>query len=196
MMNNPFDREEYSDTHPECIVMGRHVGWKLDHDYSPILFGLKYVIQQIGSDVEVEITGSQVQLTEGSYWVFEIPSAVSAAWNDFTTDADCRWDLVLIDTSNTNEAIIQSGFIKIFQSTSDRRSHAEIMLAKINSILEGRADNDVSSYSIKSRSITRMNMDELIKWRDYYINEVARTGGTVDDGVVRPKNNTVRVRFI
>lgn len=195
-MNNPFDREEYTNTHPECIVIGRHIGWKLDLDYSPIHFGLKYVVQQIGTDVEIEIVGSQIQLIDGLYWVFEIPSATSAAWTDFTTDADCRWDLVLTQLTPTNDAIIQSGFIKIFQSTSDRRSHAEVMLSKINSIIEGRADNDVSSYSIKSRSITRMNMDELIKWRDYYINEVARTGGTTDDGVVRPRNNTVRVRFV
>ena len=63
-MNNPFDREEYTKTHPECVVIGRHIGWKLDLDYSPTQFGLKYVVQQIGTDGEVGIVGSQIQLID------------------------------------------------------------------------------------------------------------------------------------
>lgn len=195
-MSNPFDREVYAKTHPDLIVKGRHAGWRLDLGYNDTDYSIKYVIQQIGAATEVEVAGSLVTLTDQDYWIFEVTSTASAAWSDFTADTNCRWDLVLTEVSSSNEAIIQSGFIQIFQSTSDRRSHAEIMLTKINSIIEGRADNDVSSYSIKSRSISRMSIDELMKWRDYYINEVTRTGGTVSDGVARPKPNTVRVRFV
>lgn len=200
-MINPFDREKYLETHPECIILGRYLGWKLDLDYDDVDYEIKYVIQRIdckGSPVEIE--GELVTLTDGNYWVFELSSDTSGGetWTDrFSHNSDCRWDLVLRQTgAPNNEAVINTGFISIFPTAADRRSHAEVMVAKINSIIEGRADNDVSSYSIKSRSISRMGIDELMKWRDYYINEVKRTGGTTDTGVNAPRKNTVRVRFV
>ena len=200
MTDNPFDRETYSSDHPDCIVLGRFIGWKLDLDYDDDDYELKYVIQRLGcTNKPLEITGQRVVLTDGSYWIFELSTATSSgnAWTDrFSEGSDCRWDLVLRQTAApNNEAVIGTGFISIFPSNSDRRSHAEIMLAKINSILSGRADDDVSSYSIKSRSISRMGIDELMKWRDYYVNEVERTGGTVNDGRRRTRNKTIRVRF-
>ena len=56
---------------------------------------------------------------------------------------------------------------------TDPRTHAEIMLDKIEALLEGRADGDMSSYSIAGRSITKMTPEELLTWRDYYRREVA-----------------------
>ena len=47
-----------------------------------------------------------------------------------------------------------------------------IMLGKIQSILEGKADADVASYSIAGRSLTKLGIDELLQWRDYYRREV------------------------
>ena len=201
MTDNPFDREKYPETHPECIVLGRYLGWKLDLEYSDTDYLLKYVFQRVGSTLTpVTLEGTLVTLPDGDYWVFELPTAVSegSAWTTLFTDSDeCRWDLVLRQTASpNNEAIINSGFLSVFTSTSDRRSHAEIMVAKINSIIEGRADNDVSSYSIKSRSISRMSIDELLMWRGYYVNEVNQTGGTTDDGAKKVRKKTVRVRFV
>ena len=48
------------------------------------------------------------------------------------------------------------------------------MLDKIESILEGKADSDVSSYSIGSRSLSKMTPEELTTWRDYYKAEYNR----------------------
>ena len=42
------------------------------------------------------------------------------------------------------------------------------MLDKIESILEGRADADVSSYSINGRSLTKLPIDDLMSWKDRY----------------------------
>ena len=65
------------------------------------------------------------------------------------------------------------------------------MVEKIESLLEGRADADVSSYSIAGRSLSKLTIDELLQWRDRYraewLREVRReralngkrTGGTV-----------------
>ena len=43
---------------------------------------------------------------------------------------------------------------------------------KIESILEGRADSDVSSYSIQGRSLTKLGIEELMAWRDRYKSEL------------------------
>ena len=40
--------------------------------------------------------------------------------------------------------------------------------------LEGKADSDVSSYSIGSRSLSKMTPEELTTWRDYYKAEYNR----------------------
>ena len=42
------------------------------------------------------------------------------------------------------------------------------MLDKIESLLEGKADNDVASYSIQGRSLAKLSPQELIDWRSYY----------------------------
>ena len=68
------------------------------------------------------------------------------------------------------------------------------MVAKIESILSGRADNDVESYTIKSRSITKMSVKELTNWREYYLVEAGRE---VDPFTGKRKQaNTVKVGFI
>jgi hypothetical protein len=194
-MDNPFDSENFpTDEHPECLVMGQFVGWKLLYDYDGADFSLMYNITQVGTDENVQINGTQTVLSDDEYWVFEVPTATSAAWN-FTVDGECRWDLVLTKTATNDKVILETGFLNLFLTASDRKTHAEIMLTKINSIIEGRADADVSSYSIKSRSITKMSIQELTEWRNYYVNEVKRTGGSTKTFKGTPKDNTVRVRF-
>ena len=48
------------------------------------------------------------------------------------------------------------------------------MVEKIESLLEGRADADVASYSIAGRSLTKLSIDELMTWRDRYKTEYLR----------------------
>ena len=48
------------------------------------------------------------------------------------------------------------------------------MLEKIESILEGRADADVSSYSINGRSLTKIPIEELMNFRSRYKAEYLR----------------------
>ena len=82
-----------------------------------------------------------------------------------------------------------------FATTGDTRSHAKIMLDKIESILEGKADSDVSSYSIGNRSLAKMTPEELTNWRDYYKAEYNRElrKEQIDRG--EGTGNTIKVRF-
>jgi hypothetical protein len=197
-MDNPFDREKYPELAPECVIIGQFTGWKLDYDYGDAEYSMRYVLTPIGAtddSNDIAVAGTRVTLTDGSYWIFEIDTATSNGYS-ITDDTEYRWDLLLTQTSSSNSTAIRSGFMRFFTSTSDRRSHAEKVLAQINALLEGKAKDDVASYSIKSRSLTRLSFSELLEARDYYINEVRRTGGSVDTGKKRVKTNTVQARFV
>ena len=201
-MTNPFDRTTFGETHPAHIVRGQFSGWRLDRDYDGSIYSLKYIIREVGASSEtppVEILGTFATISGSDYWFFEVTGSTSDTWS-FTSDVEARWDLVLTRLSDSETAVLETGFLNVFGTNSDRRTHAELMLSKINSILEGRADSDVSSYSIKSRSISKMNIEELIMWRNYYIDEIRRTGGSVDNmdapGGKTGRSGLLRVRFI
>jgi len=78
---------------------------------------------------------------------------------------------------------------------ADPSGHAEIMLRKVESLLEGRADKDVSSYSIAGRSITKMSVTELLEWRNFYKREAAQNKRKNDIANGRQTNSTIKVRF-
>ena len=48
-------------------------------------------------------------------------------------------------------------------------SHVEKVLAALNATIEGRATSDVLNYSIRGRSLGRMSPQELLSWRDKYL---------------------------
>ena len=87
--------------------------------------------------------------------------------------------IVFITDSSSNRVTIDEGKLQILEnlettSTTELRSHAKILLDKIESLLSGKADADVSNYSINNRSLTKMSVAELIQFRDYYKAEYLR----------------------
>ena len=78
---------------------------------------------------------------------------------------------------------------------ADPRIHAEIMVAKIQTLLEGKADADVSSYSIAGRSLTKLSFQELLDARDFYRREITQHNNK--ELLKRGKKNgsTIQVRF-
>ena len=80
-------------------------------------------------------------------------------------------------------------------SGTDPRTHAEVMIDKIESILEGKADSDVSSYSIAGRSLTKMSFDELISARDNYKRDLVIQLQKQRASRGKPTGATVKVRF-
>lgn len=186
-MADPFDKSSSPVTEPTSILAGSYISWRRELDYDSALFDLKYRIILLGVGTTYEIAGSQ----SGDYWEFEALSAVTALW----TSGEYRYDLQVIRKIDPETSVIYTGRIDVFASTDERRTHAEIMITKIESLLSGRADHDIESYSIKSRSLTKMSTRELNDWRDYYLAEVGRTGGSTTDSNV-PCRNTVRVRWV
>jgi hypothetical protein len=57
---------------------------------------------------------------------------------------------------------------------TDTRSHLEKVIANIEAMLENKAGKDVQEFTIGDRSLKKMTVAELIKWRDKYKFELAR----------------------
>ena len=180
-MSDFFDPSIAAVGDPVTIVKGTYLAWRRLIDLDSALFGLKYVFQPRDGSPAKTVTGAK----SGAYWRFFVTGAVSATW----IEGDYSFDVTVTRISDAEQAVIAIGSINVFASATDRRSHAEIMVEKIESILQNRAASDVDSYSIGSRSISKMSIMELTKWREYYQAEV---GMMAVDG---HKRNKVKVSF-
>ena len=173
-MSNLFDAANAPTTEPHEFVIGDFVQWKREDivgDY-PVATHSATWVARLASGANTEIT---VAATEAStYYLFTISSADSAAF----TQGHYHWQLEITQTSSGNRIVVDRGTIDIHYdldvSGVDPRSHAQIMVDKIESILEGKADADVASYSINGRSLTKMSFDDLIRARDVYRKEYAK----------------------
>lgn len=172
-MANLFDVANAPTTEPERFSIGDFVQWKREDivDDYPVATHSATWIARLASGTSTEIT---VNATEAStYYLFTIASADSASFSE----GHYHWQLEITETSSGNRIIIDTGTLDIHYDLDDNvdpRSHAQIMIDKIESILQGKADADVASYSINGRSLTKMSFDDLISARDFYRKEYAK----------------------
>ena len=196
-MANLFDAANAPEGEPREVVVGDFIQWKrsdLVADYPTATHSAEYVARITGGGAsEIKITG-----TEGSadYYLFTVTSATSA---DFVPGL-YHWQLEITETASGNRIVVDLGDFRaradMDDNQADPRIHAEIMLDKINSILEGKADSDVGSYSIAGRSLTKMTFAELMDARDRYKAEIVVHNNR--ELIKRGKSNgsTIKVRFI
>ena len=170
-MANLFDSANAPDGVPEEIFVGDFVQFKITQfsaDYSNSLHTMRFVARiATGSNTEITITATALD----NDYLLSVPSATSA---DFVV-GHYHYQIEIERDSDNERVIVDRGAVDIktdYDNNIDVRHHAEIMLGKIQSILEGKADSDVSSYSIAGRSLTKFGIDELLQWRDYYRREV------------------------
>lgn len=194
-MANLFDEANAPEGEPLQIVVGDFLQWKktqIASDYPTATHSAEYVARITGGGAsEIKLAATE----RDTYYLFQVDSATSAAF-----DAGFyHWQLEVTETATGNRIVVERGEFEAVQDLdingADPRPHAEIMLDKIESLLEGRADGDVSTYSIAGRSITKMSPEELLQWRDYYRREVAvfRRKNAIDRG--KKGNATILMRF-
>lgn len=187
-MDNPFNTLGTALSEPQSIIIGTYAAWRRTISVDDTDYSVAYRLTPTAGGTVLSLSGT---LYDTSVWLFEALSAVTTDWSD----GEYRWDLIVTRVSDSETQVVDTGTLRLFNSSDDRRTHAEIMAAKIESLLQGRADSDVDDYTIKNRSISKMPVSELTQWRDYYLAEVGRTGGSTGKAG-KPKNNTVRVRWI
>ena len=171
-MANMFDTANALDTEPAKIIAGDRLMFKrsdLNNDYANSSFTLKYSARLEGTgSTEIQITAT----ASGSDYLVEVNSSTTASY----TVGTYRWQAYITRNSDEQRLTIDEGTWEVIANrdaaTTDPRSHAAIMVDKIESILEGRADSDVSSYSIQGRSLTKLGIEELMAWRDRYKSEL------------------------
>lgn len=195
-MANRFDIDQAPDGEaPETIVIGDYLLWKrtdLVDDYPLADYSMEYVARITGGGAtEIKVAATE---TGGTY-VFEVDSATSATY----VAGFYHWQLEATQTATGNRVVLERGtftaVVDLDVNNTDPRTHAEIMIAKIESILQGKADADVASYSINGRSLTKMSFDDLINARDFYRKEYAKERAKERADAGETTGQTVLVRF-
>lgn len=195
-MVNLFDQNNALTTEPTSVVIGTLVQWKradLSDVYAPASYDLIYNIRlKNGAGVDKSVTATTA--ADGSF--------LTSLTSNLTTTmvaGDYVWQAFISRKSDSAKVAVGTGELQLLsnldQNGADNRSHAQIMVEKIQSLLEGRADKDVSSYSIQGRSLSKMSITDLMMWRDYYRKEVAKEKQDALIASGKASNATVKVRF-
>lgn len=194
-MANLFDPTLAPEGEPTEVVVGDFIQWKrsdLVSDYPPSLYSAEYVARITGGgENEIKLPATETD----SYYLFTVDSATSANFSPGVY----HWQLEITQTSSGNRVVVDIGDFTAIpdmdNNQADPRIHAEIMVDKIETILAGKADSDVASYSIAGRSLTKLSFQELLDAREYYKREVNYHNNK--ELLKRGKSNgsTIKVRF-
>lgn len=194
-MANLFDPSLAPEGEPTEVVVGDFIQWKrsdLVTDYPLASYSAEYVARITGGGAnEIKLPATE---TGGTY-LFTVDSATSA---DFEPGL-YHWQLEITQTSSGNRVVVDIGDFTAIpdmdSNQADPRIHAEIMVDKIETLLQGKADSDVANYSVAGRSLTKLSFQELIDARDYYKREITHHNNK--ELLKRGKSNgsTIKVRF-
>jgi hypothetical protein len=127
---------------------------------------LSYILKGPAS---ITIAGS---IVDGIYEVEALPTA-TVNWT-----SGVYWAFIAVELGGQKTSL-EIGKCEILPSlasitTLDGRSHAEKVRDALKSLIEGKASQDVDSYSIAGRSLTKLSPTELLKWLQFYENEVRK----------------------
>jgi len=192
-MANLFDTANAPEGMPSAITVAAFVQWKLaliTADYPNDLYTVEFICRLRGGTTTEFIVSSTVS---GDDYLFTLDGS------EALTAGDYNWQQVVTQTSTSYKILLESGTVKVVADlnteSADLRSHAAIMVDKIESLLVGKADADVSSYSIAGRSLTKMTFQELIQNRDYYKREAAKEANDAALAAGKGGSSTIKVRF-
>ena len=193
-MANLFDEANAVTIIPEEIIVGDFSQFKLTAysiDYPNNLYTMRFVARiSTGNNSEIKLDAT----ASGDDYLFTFTSSSTANY-----DVGHYYYQIEIERDSDNSRVtVDRGELEVrtdFDNNVDPRSHAEIMLGKIETILEGKADSDVSSYSINGRSLTKFSPQELIDWRTFYKQEVSAIKKRERIKHGRRTNSTILGRF-
>lgn len=192
-----FTRADYKEYPPEEFVAGDYLAWKntsLVSDYPVASYALTYDASFKGT--KIAITALEDAGPPEAYYV-EVGGTVTAdytpgtyVWSAYITDSSDATKRIQVDygtwTIKPNLAV----------STADPRSHNEIILDALEATLESRATVDQASYSIAGRSLSRMDVNDLLRWKAIYTWRVKREIQLERIRNGQRPGNTIDVRFV
>jgi len=195
ILANAFDAATAPEGEPLELVVGDYIQWKrsdLASDYPNDEYTATYIARITGGGAsEIQIAGTAYN----SSYLFTVDSATSA---DFIAGL-YHWQLEIVRNSDSNRIVVDRNHFDVLvdldNNNADPRTHAEIMLTKIETLLQGKADSDVANYAIQGRSLTKFSIAELLEWRDYYREEVGQQKRIEEIKLGRKTASTIKVRF-
>ena len=196
-MANLFDRANYPKQEPDVLVVGDRWVWRrpdLVADYPTGDYALTYEFHLDtggGGSNKFTITATETSTD----YIVEIASATTASY----TAGEYNWYAFITRSSDSQRLSVDEGRTKLeinFANTNaDSRTHAKKVLDAIEATLEGRASQDQMSYSIAGRSLSRMSIDDLLKFRDRYRAEHEKAIKKLRIKNEQDTGNTIKVRF-
>lgn len=181
-----------TDGEPARVIAGDTVAWRradLLADYPSSEYSLHYRGRRAG-----DATASFNVSANSSYQV-TVAAAATQAWSPGVW----HWQAYITRTSDSARVTVAEGTFEVVAnratSTVDPRSHAKRMLDAIETLLEGKAADDVDEYSINGRSLKKIPVAELVKWRDRYRAEWLREKAAEDIRRGLGSSRKVMVRF-
>ena len=197
-MANLFDASNAPEGEPTEIVVGDFIQWKRSDIAADYPTSSGYTAEYVARISGGGVTEVKIPQAAGSTDQFYLFTASSATTEDFLAGL-YHYQLEITETSSGNRVVVDIGDFTAIpdmdSNQADPRIHAEIMVDKIQTILQGKADADVSSYSVAGRSLTKMTFQELVDARDYYRREVVKHNN--EELLKRGKKtgSTIKVRF-
>lgn len=193
-MTELFDPAAAPEVEPTTINAGDLTQWRRT-DFSVYAgngFDLIYTFRPAaGSANAVTVTATVVDDEFRVAMTGEITAAM--------TTGRWYWSAYLVRTSDDARVQVDDGEVTVTANRqvdpSDTRSHARRTLDYIEAAIEGRAGDTVQSYTIGGRQINKMDAGELIKWRNYYTNEVRAEEDAERRKNGLPSRNTILARF-
>jgi len=161
-MANLFDPANAPEGEPKEIVVGDFIQWKRSDltDYPTSEGYTAEYVARITGGGSTEIKLPQSVSSTDDYYLFTVSSETSTSF----IAGLYHWQLEITQTSSGNRIVVDTGDFEAIpdmdNNQADPRIHAEIMVDKIETILAGKADADVSSYSIAGRSLTKMSFQD------------------------------------
>lgn len=157
---------------PATLRAGDKISWtETLSDYPATLWTLGFYLSSFNKPV-ISFTST----ASGTDHLISILQVTSKTW----VPGSYQWQgYVYLTATPTTRYTLENGNIEVLPdltqatSQSDFRSHVKKVLDAIESVLEGKASQDASSYSIGGRSISKWSPSELLVWRDKYRLEYA-----------------------
>lgn len=128
------------------------------------------LVPRAGAASAVEITGVQ----DGDDWLVRVPASTTSIW----TAGDYGWAAWVEKAGEVYT--IETGQISVLPNPrsmapgADSRSVAELALANIQAVLQGRATAAVESYTINGRQLKYYPLADLLRLESKYKTDVDR----------------------
>jgi hypothetical protein len=136
-------------------------------DYPASAWTLKYAFKNAVAHFELTATAS------GDWYTATIAAATTLGYEP----GKYRW--VAWVESGMEKYEVDTGWLEVLppynqatQAARDDRTHARRTLDAIEAVIENRATVDQMEYTIGNRHLKRMPVADLMKWRDYYRDQV------------------------